>query len=55
MCFSSIFWKNLISRAIEKGIETKGDDIIAKSSENYISVQKGFLKFLSSFRFGMLI
>ena len=36
----------------EKGIKMiKEEDTIAKSSENYISVKIGFLKFVNSYRF----
>ena len=35
----------------EKGIKMKEEDIIAKPSENYISVEIGCLKFLDSYRF----
>ena len=35
----------------EKGIKIKEEDIIAKSSENFISVRIGRLKFLDSHRF----
>ena len=37
--------------ATEKNIKMNENDIIAKSSENYISVKRGFLKFLDSYRF----
>ena len=37
--------------AAEKNNKINENDIIAKSSENYISVKKGYLKFLDSFRF----
>ena len=36
--------------SIGKDIKTNGGDIIAKSSENYITVKTGSLKFLDSFR-----
>ena len=35
----------------EKGIKIKEEDIIAKSSEIYMSVKIGCLKFLDSYRF----
>ena len=35
----------------EKGIKIKEEDMIAKSSENYISVKIGCLEFLDNFRF----
>ena len=35
----------------EKGIKMKEEDIIAKSSENYISVKIRCLKFVNSYRF----
>ena len=35
----------------EKGIKIKKEDIIANSSENYISVKMGCLKFLDTYRF----
>ena len=37
--------------AIKKNIKINENDIIAKSSENYISVKIGYLKFLDSYRF----
>ena len=37
--------------ATEKNIKLNENDIIAKSSENYISVKIGCLKFLDSYRF----
>ena len=37
--------------ATEKNIKINENDIIAKSSENYISVKIGCLKFLDSYRF----
>ena len=43
--------EKLNNMATEKNIEIKEKDIIAKSSENYISVKRGCLKFLDSYRF----
>ena len=37
--------------ATKKNIKINENDIIAKSSENYISVKIGCLKFLDSYRF----
>ena len=37
--------------AIEKGIEIQEDDIIAKTSEHYISVKVRCLKYLDSYKF----
>ena len=37
--------------ATEKNIKINENDIIAKSSENYISVKIGCLKFLDGYRF----
>ena len=37
--------------ATEKNIKINENDIMAKSSENYISVKIGCLKFLHSYRF----
>ena len=36
--------------ATKKNIKINENDIIAKSSENYISVKIGYLKFLDSYR-----
>ena len=35
---------------MEKSFEIKGDEFIAKSSKNYISLKIGCLKFLDSYR-----
>ena len=46
-----LIFENKIIMSSLKGIKIKGEDIIAKSSENYISVKIGCFKFLDSFRF----
>ena len=48
---SHLIFEKLINMATEKNIKTNENDIIAKSSENYISVKIGCLKFLDSYRF----
>ena len=45
------FFEKLIKMATEEGVELEGDDIIAKSSENYKSVRMGCVNFLGSGRF----
>ena len=44
-------FEKLINIATEKNIKINENDIIAKSSEKYISVKIGCLKFLDSYRF----
>ena len=46
-----LIFEKLINMASEKKIKINENDIIAKSSENYISVKIGCLNFLDSFRF----
>ena len=46
-----LIFEKLINMAAEKNIKINENDIIAKSSENYISVKIGCLKFLDSYRF----
>ena len=46
-----LIFEKLINMATEKNIRINENDIIAKSSENYISVKIGCLKFLDSYRF----
>ena len=46
-----LMFEELVNMAIEKNIKINENDIIAKSSENYISVKIGCLKFLDSYRF----
>ena len=46
-----LIFEKLINMATEKNIKINENDIIAKSSENYISVKIGCLKFLDSYRF----
>ena len=46
-----LIFEKLINMATEKKIKVNENDIIAKSSENSISVQKSCLKFLDSYRF----
>ena len=46
-----LIFEKLINIATEKNIKINDKDIIAKSSENYISVKIGCLKFLDSYRF----
>ena len=46
-----LIFEKLVNMATEKNIKINDNDIIAKSSENYISVKIGFLKFLDSYRF----
>ena len=48
---SLLIFEKLINMATEKNIKINENDIIAKSSENYISVKIGCLKFLDSYRF----
>ena len=45
-----LIFENLVNMATEKNIKINENDIIAKSSENYISVKIGCLKFLDSYR-----
>ena len=45
-----LIFEKLINMATKKNIKRNEHDIIAKSSENYISVKIGFLKFLDSCR-----
>ena len=44
-----LIFGELVNMASEKVIKIKEEDIIAKSSENYISDEKGCLKFLDIF------
>ena len=46
-----LIFEKLYSMSSEKGIKIKEEDIIAKSSENYVSVKIGCLKFLDSYRY----
>ena len=46
-----LIFEKLINMATNKNIKINENDIIAKSSENYISVKIGCLKFLDSYRF----
>ena len=46
-----LIFEKSINIASEKNIKINENDIIAKSSENYISVKIGCLKFLDSYRF----
>ena len=46
-----LIFEKLINMATEKNIKINENDFIAKSSENYISVKIGCLKFLDSYRF----
>ena len=46
-----LIFEKLINMATEKKIKINENDVIAKLSENYISVKKGCLKFLDSYRF----
>ena len=46
-----LIFEKLINMATKKNIKINENDIIAKSSENYISVKIGCLKFLDSYRF----
>ena len=46
-----LIFEKLIKMATKKNIKINENDIIAKSSENYISVKIGCLKFLDSYRF----
>ena len=46
-----LIFEKLINMATEKNIKNNENDIIAKSSENYISVKIGCFKFLDSYRF----
>ena len=46
-----LIFQKLINMAIEKSIQINENDIIAKSSDNYISVKIGRLNFLDSYRF----
>ena len=46
-----LVFEELVNMATAKNNNINGNDIIAKSSENYISVKIGCLKFLDSFRF----
>ena len=48
---SHLIFEKLNNMATEKKIKINQNDIIAKSSENYISVKIGCLKFLDSYRF----
>ena len=51
---SHLIFRKSINMSTGKGIKINEEDIIAKSSESYISVKTGCLKFLDSFRFWML-
>ena len=46
-----LIFEKLIDMATEENIKINENDIIAKSSENYISVKIGCLKFLDRYRF----
>ena len=46
-----LIFEKIINMATEKNIKINENHIIAKSSENYISVKIGCLKFLDSYRF----
>ena len=46
-----LIFEKIINMATEKNIKINENDIIAKSSENYISVKIGCLKLLDSYRF----
>ena len=46
-----LIFEKLVNMATEKNIKINENDIIAKLSENYISVTIGCLKFLDSYRF----
>ena len=46
-----LIFEKLVNMATEKNIKINENDIIAKSSENYISVIIGCLKFLDTYRF----
>ena len=46
-----LIFEKLVNIATAKNIKINENDIIAKSSENYISVKIGCLKFLDSYRF----
>ena len=46
-----LIFEKLINIASEKNIKINENDIVAKSSENYISVKIGCLKFLDRYRF----
>ena len=46
-----LIFEKLVNMATKKNIKIKENDIIAKSSEKYISVKIGCLKFLDSYRF----
>ena len=46
-----LIFEKLVNMATEKNIKINENDIIAKSSENYMSFKIGCLKFLDSYRF----
>ena len=46
-----LVFEKLVNMVTKKNIKMNENDIIAKSSENYISVKIGCLKFLDSYRF----
>ena len=46
-----LIFEKLVNMASEKGIKIKEENIIANSSENYISVKIGCLEFLDRYRF----
>ena len=46
-----LVFEKLVNMATKRNIKINENDIIAKSSENYISVKIGCLKFLDSYRF----
>ena len=48
---SHLILEKLVNMSTEKGIEIREEDIIAISSENFISVKIGCLKFLDFYRF----
>ena len=46
-----LIFEKLVNMATAKSIKSKEEDMIAKSSENYISVKIGCLKIFDSYRF----
>ena len=46
-----LIFEKLVNMATKKNIKLNDSDIIAESSENYVSVKIGCLKFLDSYRF----
>ena len=49
--YCHLLFEKFVNKAIEKGTELKGKDIVAKSSENCTSVKIGCLEFLDSYNF----